>query len=47
MSNNSEKISTKDWLIAIAVTLVIFYLMDHGIMAMQGLPLNLNMTPAQ
>ncbi len=47
MNNNSEKTSLKDWLIAIAVTLVVFYLMDHGIMAMQGLPLNFDMTPAQ
>ncbi len=47
MSNEAQKISAKDWLIAIVVTLLVFFLMDQGIMAIQGLPLNLNMTPAQ
>jgi hypothetical protein len=35
------------WLGAFILTLLIFYGMDHLIMAAQGLPLNLNLTPAQ
>lgn len=35
------------WIIAVAVTLVAFYFMDHFIMSIQGLPLNWNLTPAQ
>jgi len=35
------------WLVAIRVALVAFYLMDHAVMGMQGLPLNWNLTPAQ
>jgi len=44
---DSGKIAPKDWLIAIVVTLAVFYMMDQGIMAVQGLPLNFNMSPAQ
>jgi len=35
------------WVAALAVSLLGFYLLDHGIMGMQGLPLNLDLTPAQ
>ena len=35
------------WLLAIVVGLAIFYLLDHAVMGMQGLPLNWNLTPAQ
>jgi len=35
------------WVGALAITLLGFYLLDHGIMSMQGLPLNLDLTPAQ
>ncbi len=35
------------WLGAIAVTVLFFYGLDHIIMSMQGLPLNMNLTPAQ
>ena len=35
------------WLSVLALTLVAFYLMDHLIMAGQGLPLNLDLSPAQ
>lgn len=35
------------WLLAIVVGLVIFYLLDHAVMGMQGLPLNWDLTPAQ
>ncbi len=35
------------WLGAIVVTLVFFYGLDQLIMSMQGLPLNLNLTPVQ
>ncbi len=35
------------WLVAILVVLAAFYLMNHAVMSMQGLPLNWNLTPAQ
>jgi hypothetical protein len=35
------------WLVAILVALAAFYLMNHAVMGMQGLPLNWNLTPAQ
>ncbi|MDM8545386.1 hypothetical protein [Candidatus Venteria ishoeyi] len=35
------------WITAFAVTLLVFYLINHGIMSMQGLPLNIDLTPAQ
>ena len=35
------------WVGALAISLLGFYLLDHGIMSMQGLPLNLDLTPAQ
>jgi len=35
------------WVGALAVSLLGFYLLNHGIMSMQGLPLNLDLTPAQ
>lgn len=35
------------WVGAFAVTLVVFYLLDLLVMGGQGLPLNLNLTPAQ
>ena len=35
------------WLGAFVVSLVAFYALDHFIMAIQGLPLNLDLTPAQ
>lgn len=35
------------WLGAFALALVAFYAMDQLIMAGQGLPLNLDLTPAQ
>ena len=35
------------WLAAFAVVFLAFYAMDHAIMAAQGLPLNLDLTPAQ
>lgn len=47
MNKETEKSSLKDWFIAIVITLVVFYLMDQGIMAMQGLPLSFDMSPAQ
>jgi hypothetical protein len=47
MNHRTKKSAMKNWLSAIAVTLVVFYLMNHGIMAMQGLPLNIDMTPVQ
>jgi len=35
------------WLVAIAVAAALFYGLDHGVMAMQGLPLNWDLSPAQ
>ena len=35
------------WVVAIAITLVAFYIMNHFIMGIQGLPLNWDLTPAQ
>ncbi len=35
------------WLIAIGVSFLLFYGLDQLIMASQGLPLNLDLTPAQ
>lgn len=35
------------WLVAFAAVLVFFYGLDHLVMNMQGLPLNLDLTPSQ
>ncbi len=35
------------WLVAFAVVLIFFYGLDHLIMNMQGLPLNIDLTPSQ
>ena len=35
------------WMGAFLLTLLVFYGMDHFIMLIQGLPLNLDLTPAQ
>lgn len=35
------------WVIAIALALIGFYALDQFIMAIQGLPLNLDLTPAR
>jgi len=32
---------------AFVIALILFYLLNHGIMSMQGLPLNADLTPAQ
>ena len=37
----------KIWLIAFVVVLIYFYGLDHFIMGVQGLPLSLNLSPAQ
>lgn len=37
----------KNWLLSFVIAIAIFYLMNHAIMAMQGLPLGLDLTPAQ
>lgn len=34
-------------LVAAVVVLAFFYIVDHGIMSLQGLPLNANLSPAQ
>lgn len=43
----TEKKNLKIWAIAFAVALLYYYGLDHFIMSVQGLPLNLNLTPAQ
>jgi len=35
------------WLAVLALVFLAFYAMDHAIMAAQGLPLNMDLTPAQ
>jgi hypothetical protein len=37
----------KNWVLSFLITIAVFYIMDHSIMAMQDLPLNIDMTPAQ
>jgi len=37
----------KNWILSFVIAIAVFYTMDHAIMSMQGLPLNINMTPAQ
>jgi len=34
-------------IVAFTLALILFYLLDHGIMSMQGLPLNYDLTPTQ
>ena len=43
--NKSNPLLT--WAAAFLIALVFFYALNHIIMSMQGLPLNLNLTPAQ
>jgi hypothetical protein len=35
------------WLAALLITIVVFYALDHGVMSMQGLPLNWDLTPME
>ena len=35
------------WIIVISVTLATFYVVNHLVMSMQGLPLNWDLSPAQ
>ncbi len=35
------------WVGVFTLAVVVFYGLDHGIMALQGLPLNFDLTPAQ
>lgn len=37
----------KNWLLSFVIAFAVFYLMDHAMMSMQSLPLNIDMTPAQ
>jgi len=51
-ASNKPSIVKKDnplltWAAAFLTALVLFYALDHIIMSMQGLPLNLNLTPEQ
>lgn len=44
---NRGKHPAKSWFFAILITLFAFYLMNHAVMSMQGLPLSWNLSPAQ
>lgn len=35
------------WVGVFTLAVVVFYGLDHGVMALQGLPLNFDLTPAQ
>ncbi|MEE8366158.1 MAG: hypothetical protein V3R76_10255 [Gammaproteobacteria bacterium] len=35
------------WLLAAVIVISLFYGLNHIVMSMQGLPLNLNLTPIQ
>lgn len=37
----------KNWVLSFVIAIAVFYLMDHAMMSMQGLPLNIDMTPSQ
>ncbi len=37
----------KNWILSFIIAIAVFYTMDHATMSMQGLPLNIDMTPAQ
>ena len=48
--NEQEKKMAKNlqiWLLAFVVVIVLFYGLNHLVMNVQGLPLNLDLTPAQ
>jgi len=47
VNSHEQKNKVKIWVIAFAITLVGFYIMDHFIMSIQGLPLNWDLSPAQ
>lgn len=36
-----------NWMLAIVIVVSLFYGLDHAVMSMQGLPLNVDLTPAQ
>ncbi len=36
-----------NWIVAAIIVLGLFYALNHGVMSMQGLPLNIDLTPAQ
>ncbi|MCK4710956.1 MAG: hypothetical protein KAU21_20240 [Gammaproteobacteria bacterium] len=36
-----------NWVLAIVIVVVVFYGLNHGVMSMQGLPLNVDLTPVQ
>ncbi len=41
------KSSLINWVLAIVIVVAVFYGLNHGVMSMQGLPLNVDLTPAQ
>lgn len=47
MSKNNRFGGALVWLAALVLAAAFFYGLDHGVMAMQGLPLNWDLTPAQ
>lgn len=45
--NENKSSIVVTWVVAIAITLAVFYGLDHFVMGIQGLPLNWDLTPAQ
>lgn len=35
------------WVLAMVIVVTVFYGLNHGVMSMQGLPLNVDLTPAR
>lgn len=38
---------TVNWVLAVIIVVGLFYGLDHLVMSMQGLPLNIDLTPVQ
>jgi hypothetical protein len=36
-----------NWVLAVLIVVSLFYGLDHAVMSMQGLPLNVDLTPTQ
>ncbi len=43
----NEKNVIVHWIVATVIVLGVFYGLNHLVMSMQGLPLNIDLTPAQ
>jgi len=47
MLGDEEMKILKNWLLSFLIAFLVFYSMNHIIMSLQNLPLNVDMTPAQ